>query len=849
MLADIQKFLAEQDFSSSDWQIFYAGLLVAALLWLGKSIVKIIYQRLTRKQPIFEGDTYDLKFPSTDNGAIVGRETELADLAQAWRSPDIRVLALVAWAGVGKTALVNVWREAIKFSEKETLSPKRIYAWSFQNQGIANTQTSSGAFFDHALRWFKSDIDEFKSEHDKGVYLAKLINTQRTLLILDGLEVFQPYTTAELQGQLNDQALLGLLQTLAKDNAGLCLLTTRQALGEHLTRYQGVRNRPLENLSTTAAVQLLQRAGVKGKAQELETVATEYHGHAYSLTLLANYLRQYAKGDIRRRDTLPALTDEARAEGWQAQQLLWAYADALEGREDLGLLYVTSVFDQAVEHGLILELIRALKKGGYQTALNKLNLTRLDELQRWAACCGRLRKQDLLLGNSDEWLDVHPLVRDFFRREFAQRHGGIKKRIHLELYEYYKALPEKELPDTLLDMQPLFSAVAHGCAAGLHQQVLDEVYWPRIRRKNENYICAKLGVFSDDLATVAHFFSSLWHTPAAGLTEQFQASVLGWVGQDLFALGRLTDAVEPFLAAVELFAMQKDWINSSVDSYQLGMLQLTLGEIMLALSSAKRSVKYADQSKDMFQVISGRIVLSDILHQMGDLDAAFAVFREAEQLLQQHNQYSSNLLGGHVYCDLLLTRGQTQEAVWWGERMLRGIGGEDELLKMPMDKLTLGRAHFQQGDFPQAAHWLDQAVAGLRAAGQQDHLPRGLLARAALHRHTHDFDNARKDLQEVFDIADGSGMRLHLTDYHLEMARLLVAEGKTLTPTPLPLSGRGANTGESASSSPSTAQRERGLGGEGLQAHIEAAAKLIEETGYHRRDKELLELQQAITKG
>ena len=37
-----------------------------------------------------------------------------------------------------------------------------------------------------------------------------------------------------------------------------------------------------------------------------------------------------------------------------------------------------------------------------------------------------------------------------------------------------------------------------------------------------------------------------------------------------------------------------------------------------------------------------------------------------------------------------------------------------------------------------------------------------------------------------------------------------------------------------------------GLGGISLQAHIEAAAKLITETGYHRRDKELLELQQIL---
>ena len=127
----------------------------------------------------------------------------------------------------------------------------------------------------------------------------------------------------------------------------------------------------------------------------------------------------------------------------------------------------------------------------------------------------------------------------------------------------------------------------------------------------------------------------------------------------------------------------------------------------------------------------------------------------------------------------------------------------------------------------QAGEWLEQAVAGLRASGYQYYLPLGLLARAALHRHTRDFARARQDLQEVFDIADGSGMRLHLTDYHLEMARLLVAE--SLAPCP-PCGGRvgdGGNSREAADPA----------------YHIVAAAKLIKETGYHRRDKELEELQ------
>ncbi|MEZ5536542.1 MAG: hypothetical protein R3F02_13075 [Thiolinea sp.] len=41
--------------------------------------------------------------------------------------------------------------------------------------------------------------------------------------------------------------------------------------------------------------------------------------------------------------------------------------------------------------------------------------------------------------------------------------------------------------------------------------------------------------------------------------------------------------------------------------------------------------------------------------------------------------------------------------------------------------------------------------------------------------------------------------------------------------------------------------RERGPGGEGnARHHIAAAAKLITETGYHRRDAELAELQKFL---
>ena len=136
------------------------------------------------------------------------------------------------------------------------------------------------------------------------------------------------------------------------------------------------------------------------------------------------------------------------------------------------------------------------------------------------------------------------------------------------------------------------------------------------------------------------------------------------------------------------------------------------------------------------------------------------------------------------------------------------------LLDIALDKLSLGRAHLHKalaeasGDFAEAEAWLNAAVDGLREAGQQDDLPRGLLARAELHRHRGDFDRAQADLDEASEIAELGEMKLHLTDFHLESARLC----------------RAMNQPDAA------------------ETHRRKAKTLIEETGYHRRDKEIEDL-------
>ncbi|MBX9637265.1 MAG: hypothetical protein K2Q45_06910 [Nitrosomonas sp.] len=151
------------------------------------------------------------------------------------------------------------------------------------------------------------------------------------------------------------------------------------------------------------------------------------------------------------------------------------------------------------------------------------------------------------------------------------------------------------------------------------------------------------------------------------------------------------------------------------------------------------------------------------------------------------------------------------------------------MLDIALDELSLGRAYLQQGEFTEAIRWLNQAVSSFRIARRLDDLPLGLLARAALCHDTrnpnHNFTHARQDLQEVYDIAEPSGMWLHLTDYHLEMARLLIAEREN----------------------PRFPLEKGGSEGISLQQHVAEAAKLIEETGYKRRLPELRELQHKLS--
>ncbi len=751
------------------------------------------------------------KLPTTGHD-LFGREDELQILDDAWREPHPHVFTFVAWGGVGKTSLVNKW---LGDMEKENYrGAARVYGWSFYSQGAGEgKQASADEFFDHALRWFGYEGEIIKSAWEKGTTLAELVRQERTLMILDGMEPLQ-YPPGEMEGRLKDQGVQALLKELSASGNGLCIVTTRLAVTDLEHRVdETVKEVQLEELSPKAGAALLTSLGVKGTDKELLAAAKEFKGHALALTLLGSYLTTAHEGDIRQRDLIPKLTEDEKA-GGHARRVMESYEEWLKGKPEVDILYMLGLFDRPADAGAVGALREAPVIKGLTDALADLSEA------KWNIALNHLRVLKLLADEerSDSSLDCHPLVREHFGGKLKVGNPDAWKEAHGRLYEYYRVLPEKERPDTLDEMQPLFAAVAHGCAAGLHQRALEEVYWERIKRKKEHYCTIKLGAFGSDLSVLASFFDEPWCRPTDEITEFWQAGVLGWAGFRLRALGRLKEAVVPFELALKMYIEQNKWDLVAMEGPNLSGLFLVIGEVKNAEDYARQCVEYADKSGVAFQKMINRSMLADTLQQAGNFDEAAALFVEAEKIQKERQPEYPNLysLQGYLYCDFHLGKGEykavLERATWSIEIPSRS----PRLLDMALDKLSLGRASLMKakaegGGFSEAQDWFNKAVAGLRDTGGQEFIVQGLLARAELWQAKGEFEKAEADLKEVFEIADRSGMRLFLTDYHLERARLCL-------------------------------DRREGDDGADAAVHFEKAKALVEETGYHRRDKEVEEI-------
>ena len=458
---------------------------------------------------------------------LFGREEDIAFLNDAWANQDVNVVTIVAWAGVGKSTLINHWLRAM--AAQHYRSAELVFGWSFYRQGSSGGTSSAEEFLDAALTWFGDPDPRMGTAWEKGERLAKLISHRRTLLVLDGLEPLQNPPGPQ-EGRIRDPSLQALLRELAAFNEGLCVITTRLPVAD-IADHERVSapRRDLEHLSNDAGARLLRALGVKGNEVELRSASDEFNGHCLVLTLLGSYLTDAYNGDIRCRKELSERLSHDVRQGAHARKVMESYQTWFGEGAELSVLRMLGLFDRPADERAIETLLRPPAIPGLTESLTNLSPG------EWRTILATLRRARLLAGedpHSRGDLDTHPLVREYFGEQLRGQRIDAWKECNRRLYNHYRTLAP-QLPNSFREMEPLFLAVICGCHAGLYRESLHEIYIPRIQRGDASFAANVLGAREVLLSILVHFFErGRWEAPVEtgigdhSLTAQDQLFIL-----------------------------------------------------------------------------------------------------------------------------------------------------------------------------------------------------------------------------------------------------------------------------------------------------------------------------------
>jgi predicted ATPase len=556
---------------------------------------------------------------------VFGREEDIAFLDDAWANKDANVVTIVAWAGVGKSTLVNHWLR--RMAAERYRSAQLVFGWSFYRQGTSGGTSSADEFLDAALTWFGDPDPRLGTAWEKGERLAKLVARRRTLLLLDGLEPLQNPPGPQ-EGRLREPSLQALVRELAAFNTGLCVVTTRLHIAD-IADHNGASAlcRELEHLSGGAGAKLLRTLGVKGHEAELRSASDEFSGHCLALTLLGSYLADAYNGDIRfRKEVSERLAHDVR-QGVHARKIMETYQTWFGKGAELSVLRMLGLFDRPADEKALGVLLRPPAIRGLTDSLTDLSPT------EWQTILSKLRRAKLLAGEDPHnpgHLDTHPLVREYFGEQLRNQLVDAWKECNRRLYHYYRALAP-ELPATFRKMEPLFLAVICGCNADLYREALHEVYIPRIQRGNASFAAKALGARGALLSALAHFFEQgRWGLFAdigiegQSLTAEDQLFILMQAGLYLTLTRGLQspearichEHAEPLCHSLNrpllLYSgLMGQWVFSLVTEKMSATMQI-----------AKRVYSLAQEQHDSALMIGACRALAVTLYFLGDFEAA-----------------------------------------------------------------------------------------------------------------------------------------------------------------------------------------------------------------------------------
>jgi len=200
----------------------------------------------------------------------------------------------------------------------------------------------------------------------------------------------------------------------------------------------------------------LKTLGVRGTAQELETLVEDVKGHALTLQIMGGFLKRAFGGDIRQRDRVKFEKADEKIDGGHAFRAMAAYAQWMEdgsdeARRELAILRCLGLFDRPVTRDCLGALLQPPAITGLTEPL--VGVAQED----WQFSLDALDRANLLALNRDPSgallsLDTHPHIREYFAKQLREQYPNAWRAAHRRLYEHLCAKTKEGDQPTLEDL-------------------------------------------------------------------------------------------------------------------------------------------------------------------------------------------------------------------------------------------------------------------------------------------------------------------------------------------------------------------------------------------------------------
>ena len=211
--------------------------------------------------------------------SFTGRGDELARLDRWSSDASVRLVAVTAWGGAGKTALVTHW-----VNQRNRPRVSGVFGWSFY------INPSGEEWAKGLLSWADRTLGLHVSTPDSASAVLSVLRTVPVLLVLDGLELLQEGPASGRYGRLLSGVLRSVLAgTCTVEHQSLVVLTSRFPFSD-LASFDGTTARVLDlpPLTVDEGARLLAPSGL-ALVQRRDLVTT-VDGHALAVSVMAGAL-------------------------------------------------------------------------------------------------------------------------------------------------------------------------------------------------------------------------------------------------------------------------------------------------------------------------------------------------------------------------------------------------------------------------------------------------------------------------------------------------------------------------------------------------------------------------------